>query len=130
MSVGGFTYVSIPINLGVAHITDCVVQDWLRFGLWNWRPRRSGGLIRLPLTFTGKNGVNDDTTWLLDFEEFMGNRMATSPIGDARSAHVIVCRGVSHRKRRMSKRFVPGQSKHLCLTPRIVESQTSQITPV
>ena len=130
-SAGGSTYVSISINLGVAHITDGVVQDWLRFGLWNWGSRRSGGLVRLPLAFTGKDGVNDDATGLLNFEELMGNRMTTSPVGDASSAHVVVCRDVSNRERiSVSKRFVPGQSRHLCLMPRIVDSQTSQTTPI
>jgi hypothetical protein len=82
-------FISIPINLGVAHVTDGVVQYWLRLGLWNWGSGR-GGLTGLPLAFTGKNGVNDDTTGLLDFEEFMGSRMATPPAGDAKSAHVVV----------------------------------------
>ena len=130
MSVVGSTYVSVPINMGIAHITDGVVQDWLRFGLWNWGSRGSGGLTRLPLAFTGENGVNDDATGLLNFEEFVGSRMATSPVGNARSAHVVVCRDVSNRKRRALKCFVPGQSRHLCLMPRIVDSQTSQTTPV
>jgi hypothetical protein len=83
-------FVSITINLGVAHITDGVVQEWLRFGFWNWGSRRRRGLTRLPFAFAAKNCVNDDTAGLLDFEEFMGRRVVTSPVFNARSAHVVV----------------------------------------
>ena len=74
--------------------------------------------------------MNDDATGFLYFEEFMGPRVTISLVCNARGAHVIVLEDVSAVKEKGEKYFVPGQSKHLCLTPRMVDSQTSQITPV
>jgi hypothetical protein len=82
-------FVSITVNMRVAHVTDGVVQDGLWFGLWNWRSRRRG-LTGYPFAFAAEDGVNDDATRLLDFKELMGHGMATSPVCDARSAHIVV----------------------------------------
>jgi hypothetical protein len=101
----------------------------LGFGFRSRRPRGKRGLACFPLAFAAENGVNNNTTRLLDFEEFVSHRMTVPPVCDARCAHVVVCRDVSDEKRRMVKCFAPGQSRHLCLTPRTVDSQTSQTTP-
>lgn len=83
-------FVSIPIDLRITHVTDSVVQDWLGFGLRNRRSRGSRGWTRFPLTFATEYGVNDDATRLLNFKEFVSHRMATPPVCNARSAHVVV----------------------------------------
>lgn len=81
---------SVTINLGIAHVTDGIVQDWLGFGLCSQGLGRNRGLVCFSFAFVTENGMNDDTTGLFDLKEFMGHGMTTPPILDARGAHIVV----------------------------------------
>ena len=94
------TYVSITIDLGVAHVTDGVVQDRLGLRLWNRGSRRP---ICFPFAFAAEDCVNDNATGFLDFEELMGHGVTTSSVCDARSAHIVVWKGVRTREQRALK---------------------------
>lgn len=83
-------FVSVPIDLGITHIADSMVQNWLGFRFRDRRRVVGGRLTRLPLAFAAENGMNDNATRFLDFKELVSHCMTIPPSCDAGGTHVIV----------------------------------------
>ena len=77
------TYVSVSVDLRVAHVTNGVVHDGLGFWLNNGRSRNNRGLTGFPLAFSTEDGMEDDTIGLVNFEELMSHCMVTPLVSNA-----------------------------------------------